>query len=157
MHHSITLNEHRFYVRRMPPFVSLAVLADLQKSLLSPLIKGMSGKPLETSTQVTEALISGLEGMSGTLGSQETIALAKMLLNPEYLSVEIRLDNGTYAPAEKVRDAQIDLTLRGVADLLTLCVEVVKVNYSDFLEPLAPLISSARSLAGNKLAGSLKN
>jgi len=157
MHHMIELNSHRFYIRRMDPFTALGVLADLQRTILSPILRGASGKELGDKTKVTEALVSGLEEISSSLGRDQTLALARMLLDPEFISVEIRLDNGTYSPAEKLRDAAVMVTLRGASDMLTLCVEVVKVNYADFLEPLAPLISKARSLTEGQLADFQRN
>lgn len=157
MHHSVTLNGHRFYIRRMEAFTALGVLATLQKSLLGPVLRGATGKQLTDAGAVTEALVSGLETVSNSLGPNEAVSLARVLLNPDYVSVEVRSDSGAYAEAVKLRDSVVATTLNGASDLLTLCIEVVKVNYADFLERLAPLISSATSLLEQQQASSPKS
>lgn len=155
MHHSIELNGHKFYIRRMEPFTALAVLADLQQMVISPLLDGVKGKELDDTTKTVSALIAGLSEISSSLGRDKTVKLAKMLLDPEYISVEQKLETGGFADAQKLRDSVVTATLRGVGDILTLCVEVVRENYSDFLEPLAPLISKASSLLEAKSGVSL--
>jgi hypothetical protein len=142
--HEVPLNGHKFYIRRMDPFTALGVLADLQKSVLSPILNGADGKGISATDKAatTESLLAGLGKLSEKLGREETLRIVRMLLDPEFVSVII---DGTSEPV-KLRDQQVMQTMSGAADMLTLSVEVVKVNYSDFLAPLTPLISSARSL-----------
>lgn len=153
MHHNFKLNGHTIYVRRMDPFLALGVLADLQQILLSPVLKGASGHDLGSQAKILEALVAGFEGVSSSLGRAQTVALAKMLIDPEFVSVEI---DGAGEP-QKLRETIAPVVMKGASDILTICVEVVKVNYSSFLEVLAPLISSASSLVESQSGSFPKN
>ena len=149
------LNGHTFYIRRMDPFKSLEVLAELQQSLLSPLLAGMQGKKLSMSDadSNTDSILSGIYKLSSQLGPKETLRIVRMLLDPEFVSVIL---NGDGEP-RKLREPEVAQSMNGAADMLSLCVEIVKENYDDFLAPLAPLISKASSLMENQSGGSPKS
>ena len=133
MNPSLDLNGHTFYVRRLEPFTALKVLGELQKHVLGPASSVLdTGRP--------GALAQALAAVSDQLDGTTLERLAKLLLNPAYVSVSA---DGDPERAKRLDEGQVNLTLAGATDALELCLFVAQVNYADFLGKFMAQVRSA--------------
>jgi hypothetical protein len=133
--HQVTISGTTFNIRRFDAFLALEILGDLQKRLLGPLLAVVDAKE----DGQTAAFMAGVEKLSGSLDGATLRFLADRLLLPDFISV------GEGDAAVKL-NAQSKLTaFTSAADIVELCVAVVRFNYADFIERWRPLISSAAS------------
>lgn len=137
MRESIKLGESTYYVRPMPPFQGLRVLGDLQNKFGPGLSELLEDDLSFTGRQVAAAATR----LSMTLPGDEMERLARMLLDPECVSVE-----GGGEPAVKLDAAAQTRHLRGAHDIIALCVFVFQVNYRPFWQEEGNPISGAISL-----------
>lgn len=137
MRESIKLGESTYYCRPMAPFDGLRVLGDLQAKFgpaLSELLEdgfALSGP----------ALAAAATRLSMALPGDEMQRLARMLLDPECISVE-----GKGEPAVKLDAAAQARHLRGAHDIVRLCIFVASTNFAPFYEGEQSLIGQVRSL-----------
>lgn len=137
MRESIKLGESTYYVRPMPPFDGLRVLGDLQAKFgpgLSELLEdgfALSGP----------ALSAAATRLSMALPGAELERIARMLLDPECVSVE-----GKGEPAVKLDAAAQAKHLRGAHDIVQLCIFTAVVNFRPFWDGEQSLIGQVRSL-----------
>ena len=137
MRESIKLGESTYYVRVMPPFDGLRVLGDLQAKFgpaLSELLEdgfALSGP----------ALSAAATRLSLALPGAELERIARMLLDPECVSVE-----GKGEPAVKLDAVAQAKHLRGPHDIVSLALFVAQVNFRPFYSGDDSLIGRVRSL-----------
>ncbi len=144
---TVTLGETTFYLRKMDPFQSLAILGDLQADILPPLgyligkRESVPALPGEAPKEVSSAdFPSAMRELSGHLRGPQITAWADRLLDPDYISFTL---NG--------RDAKLTREMRGLAfqdvgDILELMAEVLTLNYADFFVRWADRIGLAPDL-----------
>lgn len=137
MRESTKLGESTYYVRPMPPFQGLRVLGDLQAKFGPGLSELLEDDLSFTGPQLAAAATR----LSMTLPGDEMERLARMLLDPECVSVE-----GGGEPAVKLDKMNQDKHLRGAHDIIALCVFVFQVNYRPFWAGEGSPISGALSL-----------
>lgn len=136
--HQITIGENTFYIRRFEPFLALKVFGDMQKKLLAPLLAILEaqGNPSDVS-----AGVEALGKLADSLDGDALVKICKTLINSEYVSIQ---PEGAREPT-KLTEGAINMHVSEVADILALCVEVVKVNYADFAKRVASLIGQAQA------------
>ncbi len=137
------LDSGTFYIRKFPPLEALSVLGTLQKSLLSPLLTALKARS-ENGQMDMNLGAQAITELSQNMDGPALVKMAKLLLNPEYISV---LLPGANDPV-RLTEGPMNIALPDVSDLLLLCVEVVKVNYSGFGQRAQSLIGEARSGLG---------
>lgn len=141
MHPTMQIGEWTFHVRRLEPFTALKVLGDLQKHILGPASAALDGNR-------PDALATAIAAVSDKLDGATLERLARLLLNPAYVSVS----DGMGDP-RRLDEGQINLTLTGAGDVLDLCIFVAKVNYADFLAKfMAQAAQAMPSLSGTATA-----
>jgi hypothetical protein len=145
----VVIGDNTYHVMRYEPFLALEVLGELQRHVLGPItrmIEGANSGP--TDADDTEApagairgVMDGIDKLSANLDGQTLVRLAKLVLNPEYVAVSIGSE-----PARKLTTDAVNLAFADVGEMGQLIVEVVKINYEDF-------IKRSLSLIGKDLAG----
>jgi len=131
-------NGNNFYIRRYDPFLGLKILGDVQKKFLGPfamLIDIANDQTLNDETRKNK-LIEALQTVSMQLDGDSLISLAKTVLNPEYISVEV--GNG---PADKLDEAMLNRSVDGVFDVIQLVWQVLRYNYEQ-------IFTQGRNLTG---------
>lgn len=144
----VAIGDYVFFIRKLPPFEALKVLGTLQKSFLAPLVSVMKASASGADMASPDAYAAAIRDLSANLDGDQMVKLAKLLLNAEYISVKFPESD---APV-KLGEGQINMSLGGVAELLELCMEVVKVNYMDFGQRALSLIGEARSAQAGEAA-----
>lgn len=142
------IGDHTFYIRRYDAFLSLEILGDLQRRFFAPLLAIMDGAQSGTPEQKTAAFSAGLEKMSVGLDGPTLRDLAAKLLNSEFISVSI-----SGAEPRKLDQVAIAQSLSGAADVIDLCLAVVKANYSDFGQRWPALSGLGGSLLASSQSG----
>lgn len=137
MRESIKLGESTYYVRPMPPFQGLRVLGDLQ-ARFGP---GLSELLQDGFVISGPALAAAATRLSMALPGDEMERLARMLLDPECVSVE-----GKGEPAVKLDAAAQARHLRGAHDVVALALFVCETNFRPFWAGSDSLIGRVRSL-----------
>ncbi len=158
-------NGNTFYVRPMDPFTSLKLLGDLQR-LVSPVIgnvfsafntgkhgeetaEGETGAEGEEAEKISildndidmSAIEKAFSALAQHVDGQKLEAMSVRILDKDYVSVSI---DGS--GAVRLGKAQINELFTGnISGMLTLIVEILKVNYGDFTELF-------KSLSGNVVA-----
>jgi len=153
MRHEYVIGSNSFFISRYAPFQALEILGDLQQRFAAPLLDALGGSnaaagaaggtdpnPLLAAQQGVPAdqqdafgaMMRGFAKVSASLNGRELAALAKRLIDPERVSVSI---NG--AEAQKLTPTMIEAAGMSPADVIALCVEIAKVNFSDFFTRFA--------------------
>jgi len=149
-----------FYVRKFEPLKALQILGDLQKMLFGPMAAAMASRSggvevqpganladamaTVSNSQADAAFGEALLKLSERLSGEQLRKLAEMLLNPDYVSVKIQ----GQGEAVKLNEGAVNLSLPDVTDLILLCGEVVKHNYSSFGTRVRDLIGRVPSIRG---------
>jgi hypothetical protein len=120
-------NGSKFYIRRFEPFLATRIFGDLQRKILAPLVSVIEANDSSLSEEQRErnARIA-IESLSENLNGRALEDVARMLLNPDYISVSV---DGR--PPERADEGMLNQAVDGMADLLELTIEVVVVNYKD--------------------------
>lgn len=147
--HEVTIGENTYYITRFPPFKALEILGDLQKQFAGPLISQLDGKEsakdadgnVILDSEAGNKLMNSFASLSAKLDGKTLREIAERLLTKENINVSI---NGE--PERKFDAAAQGLALESVADIITLCWEVLKFNYSEVITRLSSPIGRARSM-----------
>ena len=130
-------NGSKFYIRRYDPFLSLEILGEVQKKFLPPLAALLEAND---ANQPAEARMDGamkaVEMVSRSLDGKSLIALVKVVLNPDYVSVSIQAD-----PPIKLDEGALNRACEDVFDVIQLLVAVLRYNYEK-------LFTQGRTLIG---------
>jgi hypothetical protein len=130
-------NGNKFYIRRYDPFLSLEVLGEVQRKFLPPLAALMEAN--DTNTEQKDRIdnaMKAVEMVSRTLDGKSLIALVKVVLNPEYVSVSIQAD-----PPIRLDEGALNRACDDVFEVIKLVIEVLRYNYER-------LFTQGRSLIG---------
>ena len=132
-------NGNKFYIRRYDPFLSLEVLGEVQRKFLPPLAALMEANDsgAEKQDRVDNAL-KAVEMVSKTLDGKSLIALVKIVLNPEYVSVSIQAD-----PPIRLDEGALNRACDDVFEVIKLVVEVLRYNYEKLFTQGRNLIGQA--------------
>lgn len=129
---------YTFYITRYDPFEAMRVLGNLQK-ILGPVFGGAL-KSASLDSELTQAkdilpmLGGALTELPTKLSGDQFVALCRMLLRPDYISVS----NAETEKISKLTEPVINDVFEGrPLDMLALMFQVVKVNYLDFSKLLA--------------------
>ena len=116
-----------FYIRKYEPFLSLEILGDLQTKFLSPMAALLEGNDSNSNEDVKmKHIFDGIERLSKTLDGKSLVQLSKMVLNGDYISVEINNE-----PAERLTENLVNRSIENVGELFELILEVLKLNYTE--------------------------
>jgi hypothetical protein len=166
-----TIGANTFYIRRYAPFVALEILGDLQQRFAGPLLDAMGspsgasgGKPATlTPNPLLEAvqppenageqdmlgvMLRGFAKISAGMNGRELATLARRLIDAEKVAVSI---NG--GEARKLTNDMIEAAGMTPADIIALCVEIVKVNFADFFTQFASPIGQAQAFLRQNPSG----
>lgn len=142
----VQIGDQTFYIQRFDPWTAVRILGDLQKQFVGPLLSMFDGKEAGSPEAVTAALMGGIEKVSRDLDGAKLEQMAKRLLSDQHIWVDWDGQQRRITP-------DIFFTVLGdVADLLELCVAVVKTNYSSVFQRAATLIGAARLSPSNPLS-----
>ena len=134
----IKINESTFFVRRFPAFVALSIGGDLQSRFLQPLLPALEGAN-GNQEEIYAAVMKGVGELSQSLSGKELVALAKSLLQPDYIAC---CPPGVHpSDAVKLDESMHDKAFESAADVVELCVEVAKLNF-------LPVFNKALTLLG---------
>ncbi len=124
----LTIGEHTFYIRRYDAFLSVEILGDLQRQFAGPLLGMIDGKQSASPEEANATMMAAFSKLSGTIDGKTLKALAERLINPDFVSVSIE-----GAPVRRLDKTAVNLCLDTAADVLQLCWEIVKHNYSEVI------------------------
>lgn len=128
--------EYVFSIRQFTPFYAMKVLGELQK-IATPILGGavQAAENVDTEAEIRSIpvltkLVSGaVNGMANKVDGETLERIAKLLLDPNYVSV---------APIhtkefQRLDEAAINEVFSGrVIDMIALMMQVAKINYLDF-------------------------
>lgn len=134
----IVMGKNTFYIQRYSPFYALRVLGDLQKVLLPVLTDAGAGfasgaagnwdKDVKSLEVLFPAAAGGLLSIADHLDGKQLEALARLLLDPDYVAVAA----GRAQAVRLEEDLITEIFDGNVADLFYLMAQVIRVNYLDF-------------------------
>jgi hypothetical protein len=126
--HELKLNGSTYYIRKYDAFLAIKILGDLQKQFLGPMVILMEASDENASPEAKMKFVAdGIEKISHTLDGDTLVALAKRVLNPDFISVSIGSE-----PTEKLTENILNrATDSNVADVVTIIAEVLKVNFTE--------------------------
>lgn len=151
-----------YHVLKFEPFLALEVLGELQKYLLGPVTRmmeaaqgdtpppvsnGASAAPGEISADVVTGILEGIDKLSANLDGKTLVRLSKLVLNPEYIAVQI--EGGD---AEKLTANVVNRAFEDVGEMAQVIVEVVKINYEGFIRRSLALIGKGRASPTGKVS-----
>jgi hypothetical protein len=172
----VVIGDNTYHVLRYEPFLALEVLGELQKHVLGPItriIEGANAPPAAAPAQPDDdtasltapasspvsaaamrGVMDGIDKLSANLDGKTLVRLAKLVLNPEYIAVSIGTE-----PARKLTSDTVNLAFADVGEMAQLIVEVVKINYEDFIRRSLNLIGPglAGMMAGTPSGSSAIN
>lgn len=131
-----------YSITKYDAFTALEILGDLQKQFLAPLLSVLDGKEAGNPEAVTAGLIQGVERVMRDMDGKRLRLTAERLLFQQNV--------GAVRPGEEPRKLGTNNWheyLTDVADLLELCVEVVKTNFSSVFQRAANLFGAAQALS----------
>ncbi len=108
----VNIGENTYWIHRFPAFEAVEVLGDLQRQFAGPLL----------------GMMAAFGKLSSTIDGKTLRDLAKRLLNKEYISVSI--EGGQ---TRKLDEPAIALSLETAADVLQLCWETIRFNFSEVI------------------------
>lgn len=136
------LNGHAvFYIRKYEPFLALEILGDLQTKFLAPLAALMESAD-ETASEDTKMkyIFDGIDRLSRNLDGKSLVTLSKIVLNGEYISVEIDKE-----PVERLTENLLNRAIEDVGEVVELIIKVLEVNYKSVFTRAMSRIGAARA------------
>lgn len=127
-----------YRIAKFDAFSALKILGDLQKQFMAPLFGVLDGREAGSQEAVTAGLMQGIERVSRDMDGDKLVAMAKRLLSSEHILVDWQGDT------RKLDQGMIAVVLQDVADVLELCIAVVRVNFENVFTRAANLIGAAR-------------
>src|SRR4051812_32181445 len=119
--HEFKLNNSTFYIRKYEAFLAIKILGDLQKQFLGPMALFF-----DNANMSSEAIAEGIGKVSRQMDGDTLVALAKKVLNPDFVSVAIGNDT-----PEKLTENMLNRSIDSVADVIELIKEVLVVNFAE--------------------------
>jgi hypothetical protein len=159
MVHKVEIGAAEFFITKYPPFQGLEIFGDLQQRFGAPLLEAlgeragvpatsepanplMPSQPQESgpSGGALAGLMAGFARISATLSGKDITALAKRLLDPEYVAVSIE-------GRDPVKLTPLALAQSGIGPdgIIELCWEVVRFNFAPFITRFSGRIGTAVS------------
>jgi hypothetical protein len=147
--HEVPIGDNTYYIRRFQPFLALEILGNLQKQFAGPILAQLDGKEtprneageIVLNPEAGQRMMESLSRLSEKLDGTTLRKIAETLVDKEYISVSI---NG--ADPRKLDATAQGLAFESVADIFTLCWEVLKFNYSEVIARLSSPTGPARFL-----------
>lgn len=130
--------EYIFSIRTFAPFKAIKVLGDLQKIIgpaLAGAFSGLKNAPdADTNNILSLApiLSNALEKIAYNLDGDKLQNAMNLLLDRNYVSVEVTSKNGTKAFTQLDENLINEIFTGRTFDLLVLMAEVFKINFLDF-------------------------
>lgn len=134
----ITIKEKKFSIRVFEPYKGAKILIALQGILINPMLGGLSAKTLDMESG--EAVFGAIQRLSDKIDEKTMDRLMGMLLDPNYISVDLNDDNQWVKMEERV----FNQTELGPLELFELMGHVVKANYEDFGQRVLTLFGLVR-------------
>jgi len=132
-------NGNKFYIRRYEPFLSLEVLGEVQKKFLPPLAAMMEARDGQTDEAKMDTAMKAVDMVSRSLDGKSLIALVKVVLNSNYVSVSINAD-----PPIPLDEGALNRSTEDVFDVIRLIIEVLRYNYERLFTQGRTLIGLAQ-------------
>jgi len=126
------------FIRKYDPFLSVAVLGDLQRHLLGPAGAIFSMQDKKPGVDLSEYSVERMvEKLSSGLDGETLLRLVRRIVNPDYISIQF----GEMDKPVKATEGNINLafTEDPFGGLTLLCKEVLMLNYSAFFMRAASL------------------
>ena len=131
------IGDNTFYIKPFPAFTAANISGDLA-AVLTPLLgaaASVTGKNKAGEEVSDEAAVSALgSAMSGLSGDQVEKLLRKLLTDYRNISVEAEATDWNVKPL--TFDLANEIFCGSIEDMLTLCIEVIKLNYGGFFGKL---------------------
>lgn len=133
-------NGNKFYIRRYEPFLALEILGTVQKGFLQPIVTFIESQDKSMGDEARmQNLSAALDHLSKSLDGKSLVELAKQVLRPDYVSVVIEGD-----PPERCEENVLNKAVDDVSDIVSLVIEVLKVNYTKLFTRGRTLIGQAQ-------------
>ena len=149
--HQKQIGDQIVFVRKFEPFVSLRKVGNLQKSFLTPLVAAWSASAQKDEAAQDKAMVEAVQRMSNSLSGEQLEALAKDLINENYVSV--RAAGSDQDDIKRLTEGELNQRF-GVEHLIDIIYFVVETNWAGFSKRVLTLITEARAKAMEK-AGAL--
>jgi hypothetical protein len=134
-------NGNTFYIRRYDVFLSLKILGEVQKRFLVAFTSLMEANDKSIGQEAQERnLFKAIDSLSKSLDGESIVALVKLVLNPEFVSVSIGGD-----PPEKVDEGMLNRATDSLFDVVFVLFEVLQVNYKELFTRGRTLIGQGQS------------
>lgn len=128
-----------FRIAKFDAFTGLKVLGDLQKQFIAPFLSVLDGKEAGSPDAVNATVVAGVERVLRDMDGDKLVVTARRLLFAENIVAVVPGEEPT-----KFHDKNWQTIVFDVADLLELCVAVVKVNYQSVFTRAATLFGAAQ-------------
>lgn len=136
---TVNIGGRDFTISTFPAFEGLRIAGDLQKQFLAPLLSTLDGKEAGDPGSFTAQLMQGIERVSREMDGDKLVKIAERLLSPDYVFVDVDGDR------RRLDKATLPQVLVEVADLVELCIAIVRINFAPLVERAASLIGAART------------
>ena len=134
-------NGNVFFIRRYDAFLSLRILGEVQKKFLVAFTSLMEARDEAAGQEAQERnLFKAIDNVSKSLDGDSMVALVKLVLNPEFVSVKVPNED-----PEKLDEGMLNRTTDSLFDVVSLVVAVLKENYTELFTQGKTLIGKASS------------
>ena len=139
-HEFVLDNGNKFYIRRYEAFLAIKILGEVQKRFLVAFTSLMEANDKSLGAEAQERnMMKAIESVSRSLDGDSMVALIKLVLNPEYVTVII----GEETP-NKLDEGLLNRSIDSIYDVIALVFEVLKVNYTELFTRGKTLIGAAQ-------------
>lgn len=132
-------NGTKFYIRRYDVFLAMKILGDVQKRFMTPFALFMEANDQKLSQELRDRnLMAAVQQFSLNIDGDSLIEITRTVLHPEYVTAVI---GGN--PPEKLTENVLNMATDSIVDVVSLVMEVLKVNYEDLFTRGKTLIGQA--------------
>lgn len=134
------IGDYKFYIKTLPPLVALKLVGDLQKRIIGPAAKLIASFNAQGDNLSDDALAGGIRQLSEALDGDTFLWAFKQLVQADYVSIQLEAGE-----IEKLTENAISRFELPLDVLVSLAIEVAKVNFSGFFRSVGNLIGTARN------------
>ncbi len=129
----VNIGENTYWIHRFPAFEAVEVLGDLQRQFAGPLLGMMDGKQSASPEEANANMMQAFGKLSASIDGKTLKALAERLVIQQRGKSPIVTVSMNGEEPRPVDDRTVNLCLETAADVLQLCWEVIRHNFSEVI------------------------
>lgn len=149
----VEIDEHIFFVKRIPPLRALPILGDLQKLFVAPLSKLDTTDLMDVSASIDssmDSILAAVAEFSTTLSGDVLDKWRRILLDPNCISLVVDDPHMPEQLTEKLIDERLEVSV-----VLELMVRVALINFKTVFTKASSRVGEAlKSKGQSRLASS---